>query len=214
LSGNKEEAWEIFGKNYSCKNTRLRNNRDYYQTPYGITREFMSQESFNLCEPILEPACGSGAISKVLKEFRYKVTEFDILNGTNFLKYKVSNHQLVTNPPYSLADKFINKAKQIVEYKFAMFLPLGYLHGQNRYLNKLYTDKEFPLTKVYVLTRMPMLKDSIRKDGCFSTGMQVYAWYVWEKNTHSRYPILNWLDVQKYVYSKRKKNNEIQNKTV
>lgn len=78
---------------------------------------------------ILEPACGNGAIVKVLKEKGFaKIICYD--KETNFLKETKQYPYIITNPPYSLAYEFIQKAKEIAYSEFAMLLPLSYLHGK------------------------------------------------------------------------------------
>jgi len=184
-------------KNFSKNNTGKRNAKDFYQTPYSLTREFLKREKFQ--GNILEPASGKCAIVKVLKEFNYIVKNSDLNTGDDFLNFDENNKfdNIVTNPPYSLFLQFILKSKKIARNKIAMLLPLFYLHGQER-LIKLWSDKEFPLAKVYVFSRYPMLSETLREDGKFKTGMQVYAWYVWKK-TYKNEPVIKWIDVNKYV---------------
>ncbi len=186
------------GKNFSGNNVSgKRKKSDFYETPYGLTRLFLSREVFP--ESVLEPACGDGAIVKVLKEFDYNVTAFDL--EVDFLKFDKPVSCIITNPPFSLALEFIKHAKQLTTEKFAFLLPLSYLHGKQRY-DEVYTDTEFPLSKVYVFTRYPMLGDELRDDGKHRTGMMVYAWYLWDKN-HSGPPIINWLDNHEYTIGAR-----------
>jgi len=104
--------------------------------------------------------------------------------------------------PFSLAYEFIIKAKEIITEKFALLLPLSYLHGEQRY-NNIYKDKTVPLTKIYVFTRYPMLVEPLREDGKYHTGMMVYAWFVWEKNKNIYNPEIYWISNQKYVLSKK-----------
>ena len=148
---------------------------------------------------MLEPACGNNAIVKVLKKNNFNdITAYDI--EVDFLTEKSKYQQIITNPPFSLAKEFIFKAKEISE-KFAFLLPLSYLHGKERY-DTVYSDKEYPLDSVYVFTRYPMLGDTLREDGKYNTGMMVYAWFVWDKNSKNPEPIIRWLDNQNYVIGK------------
>ena len=183
-------------------NQGQRNPKDFYQTPKAFTKLLLDNEYFNKDFFVFEPACGNGAIVDVLKENGYPVIGADKEMGDDFLVGDFTSHQLITNPPFSLAKEFILQAKKLVSWKFALLLPLNYLSGQWRYEN-IFSDKEFPLAKVYVMTRMPMLSEELREDGKFKTGMQVYAWMVWEKNWTGE-PVIRWLDIQPWVYSKRK----------
>lgn len=181
---------QIKGKNFSANNMGQRKKSDFYETPYSITSQLLEVEQFS--KPILEPACGNGAIEKVIGECVAYDKEKDFLLEEN--KYP----SIITNPPFSLAFEFIQKAKKVATEKIAFLLPLSYLHGKKRF-DYVYQDKEFPLARVYVFTRYPMLGDRLRDDGKYRTGMMVYAWFVWDKN-HTGEPIIRWLDNNKYVY--------------
>lgn len=184
------------------KSYRQRKNRksDNYYTPFCLTRELLEREKFE--GSILEPASGTGAIIKVLLEEGYNPDFYDINDGTNFLEEKESYDNIITNPPFSLANEFILKAKELYNSKIAMLLPLNYLHGQTRYELEIFKQ----LKKVYIFTRYPMLTDTIREDGMIEkTGMQVYAWYVWSKSWQAS-PVIDWIDINKYIV--RSKNGK------
>ena len=190
------------GKNFSANNaTGKRKKSDFYETPYSLTRKFLDAEEFDKSLTVCEPACGAGAISNILKE-RWEnslVSAYD--EETNFLSETGNYDYIVTNPPFSLAQEFILKAKTVANYKFALLLPLSYLHGKKRF-DEIYSDKEYPLKKVHVFTRYPMLGDKLREDGKYTTGMMVYAWFVWE-NGYSGLPIIDWIDNNEDVLSKK-----------
>lgn len=189
------------GKNFSCNNSSgKRKKSDFYETPYSMTQQFLDTGHFPTSSLILEPAAGNGAIVKVLKENGHDVISYDI--EKNFLTEIRNYTYLITNPPFSLADKFILKAKEIVTNKFAMLLPLSYLHGKRRY-DKIWTDKIFPLSDVYVFTRYPLLGDPLREDGKYKTGMMVYAWYVWSQYYKEDNPHINWIDNNKFVLNSK-----------
>ena len=85
-----------------------RQTEDYYATPDIATELLCELETFS--KDILEPACGQGAISKVLKKHGYNVESMDLIDrdygegGVDFLQYdEVVDKDIITNPPYSLA---------------------------------------------------------------------------------------------------------------
>lgn len=188
------------GKNFSCNNLGQRKKSDFYETPYSMTSQFIEAENIPKKWKILEPACGDGAIVKVLEKYEYSVIGKSIEHGNDFLDENQRYDAIITNPPFSLAFEFINKAKEISNY-IAMLLPLSYLHGKQRY-DTIYSDTTFPLSKVYVFTRYPMLGDPLRSDGKYRTGMMVYAWFVWIKGANNL-PTISWLDNNKYVLNKK-----------
>jgi hypothetical protein len=182
------------GKNYSCNNVHgKRKESDFYGTPYSIVRQFLQRETLE--GTILEPACGGGAIVKVLKEFGYECTAYD--KETNFLKESKNYDTIITNPPFSIAMQFILKAKEVANKRFIFLLPLSYLHGKKRY-DYIYTDKKFPLKNIYVYTRYPMLGDALREDGKYRTGMMVYGFFIWERGYDDECKI-KWIDNNEFV---------------
>ena len=194
------------GKNFSGNNSSgKRNKSDFYQTPYWLTSLLLDNEK--LKEPILEPACGEGAIVTVLFK-RYKDLLFYDINHKPTMKNFLHNNlngivnTVITNPPFRLAFEFIQKAKKVSRDKVIMLLPLSYLHGKKRY-DDIYQDQKFPLRRVLVFTRYPMLRETIREDGKHETGMQVYAWFVWQKRRWWEFwciePIVKWLDNDPFV---------------
>jgi len=192
------------GKNFSTNNASgKRKESDFYETPFSITQQFLDVEKIEH-ENIWEPSCGDGAISKVLEKNGYSVLSTDLRHGQDFLCSDESDEYraIVTNPPFSLANDFIRKSKLVSDY-FALLLPLSYLHGKKRF-DEIYSDTNFPLARIYVFTRYPMLGDKLRDDGKYRTGMMVYAWYVWDKG-HSGPPTIGWIDNHEYVIGSRSK---------
>ena len=192
------------GKNFSANNaTGKRRKSDFYETPYTLTRKFLDVEYFNKNSTVCEPACGGGAITRVLKEHWEddKVTAYD--QETNFLWETGEYDYIVTNPPFSIAFEFIQRAKLVAKSKFAFLLPLSYLHGKKRF-DEIYSDRTYGLEKVYVFTRYPMLGEALREDGKYNTGMMVYAWFVFEKE-YDGSPVIDWIDNNEDVLSKMDK---------
>jgi len=194
---NNYEVVLYMGKNFSCNNTSgKRKESDYYPTPFELTRRFLKVWNIHQNKKILEPACGEAlAIVKVLQEQGFSnITFHDLhVDNVNFLNEQEQYDYVITNPPFSLAYEFIQKCKEIVTNEFALLLPLSYLHGKKRY-DDIWMDKSFPLKKVYIFTRYPMLGDELREDGKMRTGMMVYAWYVWDKNYKGN-PEIDWIDI-------------------
>jgi hypothetical protein len=182
------------GKNFSANNVNgKRKKSDFYETPYSMTKQILDRE--DLIGTILEPACGNGAILNLLPKGSVGYDE-----EFNFLTETKQYNTIITNPPFSIAYEFIQKAKQIATNKIIMLLPLSYLHGKKRYDN-IWNDTIFPLKSVYVFTRYPMLGQPLREDGKYNTGMMVYAWYVWEKDYNGN-PSIEWIDNNNNVIKK------------
>lgn len=78
---------------------------EFYPTPPEAVRALLSVESFS--GSIWEPACGDGAISKVLEAAGYQVISTDLIDrgygagGQDFLKSdRPLAKNIITNPPY------------------------------------------------------------------------------------------------------------------
>jgi hypothetical protein len=199
LASQKEIKMKQPGKCYSCCNQGQRNQADFYQTPYSMTEQLFEIETFDPKGIISDPACGKMAIVKIIKNHHpeNKIYYIDLNEGNDFLvKHPIVDY-IITNPPFSLAFEFIQRAKEICCDKFCMLLRLEYLHGLNRYKSKIYEG----LKSVNIFIRRPMLSDKIRDDGKYTTGMITYAWYIWQKG-YSAEPVIRWIDNQKYVIGK------------
>ena len=173
---------------------------DFYPTPPEGTRALLSVERFD--GPIWEPACGDGAIAKVLSKAGYHVTCTDLIDrgygtgGINFLtETKPRAKHIVTNPPYGrgLADGFILQALRLTRETggtVAMLLDLSGLAHPIRH--SLYVSN--PPANIYVLDEL------ICQPGgrpTFTTPAIRFAWLVW-KPTHQGRPALWWLSTKRF----------------
>jgi len=48
-----------------------------------------------------------------------------------------------------------------------------------------------------------MLGDPLRKDNKIRTGMMVYCWMHFSKHPEYKEPIIRWIDIQKYILTKK-----------
>ena len=157
---------------------------DNYPTPSSATMGLLENEIFT--GSIVEPASGSGNISKILEVYYpdKHIISSDIrtggiygLSGVDFLKQDVEFYHypenIITNPPYQYATNFILHAKKIASQKVAMLLKLNALAGLDRY-KRLWTDKNFPLKKVIILVRRPDFNQK-------NSPTLEYCWVVWER---------------------------------
>lgn len=156
--------------------SKTREPMDNYPTPDIATLSLMTLEDFSGI--VWEPACGSGAIAKhfpgcVATDLRndniYGETDIDFLS-----EYRKVNH-IITNPPYRLAQQFVEHALECVDGKVAMLCKLAFLEGKARY--SLFQKN--PIKTVYVFSkRLPLTKEG---DTRKQSSMIPFAWFVWEK---------------------------------
>lgn len=127
----------VWGSSNHCDYERQSN--DYYATEPKAVELLLQMEKFD--KHILEPACGEGHMSDVLKKHGYDVDSRDLVDRgyggvANFLssETKSFNGDIITNPPYKYAQQFVEKALSIIPAgnKVAMFLKLTFLEGKGR----------------------------------------------------------------------------------
>lgn len=99
-----------------------REDHDFYPTPKEATIALMDFLIFhNLIsqnDTIWEPACGDGAMSKVLESYGCKVYSYDLRDsgfgrgGVDYLSrtINVPINWTITNPPFKISESFIKKA--------------------------------------------------------------------------------------------------------
>lgn len=116
-----------------------RQREDYYATEPKATEWLCRLEHFD--GKILEPSCGEGRMSRVLKAAGYEVVSRDLVDRgygevADFLAIDNQewNGNIVTNPPYKYAQEFVEKALSIIPEgkRVCMFLKLTFLEGKAR----------------------------------------------------------------------------------
>jgi hypothetical protein len=167
---------------------------DFHETPRVAVESLLAVETFT--GPIWEPACGLGAISTVLEQHRYTVVSTDLVErgfGTGRVDLLLEQHGLapniITNPPYKLADEFARKACDLTTGKVALLTRVAWLAGQKRHRTLFGT---YPLARIWVFSRRLPMMHRIGYDGPKSASAVDHAWFVFD-HTHIGSPTLNWL---------------------
>lgn len=167
---------------------------EWYVEPSEAVRALFKSELF--VEDIYDPACGGGTILAVAcNEFSLRVNGSDIVDRGS--GYPVSDFltcqpdlwgNIITNPPFGLAEEFALRAIQMSRYKVAIFIRLAWLEGEGRY-KRLFNLH--PPSRVLVFrNRMscPPGGRGIPAKG----GSMAYCWVIWDK--HHRGPTqLDWV---------------------
>lgn len=185
-----EQALSIVG---SSRRHGDREKDDFYPTPPYATNKLLEVEAFHGLT--WEPACGDGAISKVLHDDGLSVVSSDLVprgfgdSPVDFLDTFRAVDNIITNPPFVLAQEFIEHAKKCADKKIAMFLKTTFLEGARRY--PMFIDKEFPLARMYQFCKRVRLDKNGINTGCKS-GMIAFAWFVWDKD-HKGPATIHWI---------------------
>jgi len=180
-----------------------RQKEDFYATEPKALEIFidkLNEDEINLSS-VWEPSCGMGHLAEVLKKNGYLELATDLIDrgyglvGVDFLGDYLLNRgntwkgDILTNPPFKLAEKFVEKGMNILEdgNKLILFLKIQFLEGQKR--KELF--KKYPPKYVYVNSARQLCA----KDGEFekyTATTQFYAWYVWEKGFTGE-TIIRWI---------------------
>ncbi|KKX24349.1 hypothetical protein FDR95_23580 [Rhizobiaceae bacterium LC148] len=175
---------------------------NFYQTPAVATISLLAFESFS--STIWEPACGAGAISRVLEAQGYDVILSDLVDrGTiseagdvqsvgDFLLSKPEGEgegpDIVTNPPYGeVLNAFVAHALRVHKpRKLALLLNLNFKCGFADDDRNFVMD-ECPPSRVYVFKRRLPMMHREGYDGPKASSRMNTAWFVWERNEDGTY---------------------------
>ncbi len=95
---------------------------------------------------------------------------------------------IIANPPFSLAEQFIERALQTAGVGVAMLVRSQFLEGQGRY-NRLFSVSP-PTIIAQFVERVPMLKGRcLRKASTASS----YVWLVWVQGRKVDFPAFRWI---------------------
>lgn len=185
------------------KNERAVN--DYYATNPKAVKMLLEKHVFDT-KAVLEPCIGGGHIADAIKNFYSKdidITGIDIVDRGypntivhDFLTWETDKkfNSIITNPPYSIAQEFIEKGMELLSDsgQMAMFLKLPFLEGVKR---KEFFEK-YPPKYIYVFrSRMPTWKNGSEINPDTGKKWQeviCFAWFIWAKNSKTE-PIIRWL---------------------
>lgn len=161
-------------------------DEDFIQTPRIAVDILLTHEQFDGL--VWEPACGRGAISKVLKEKGLKTWSTDLIDrgygdesGVDFLKTNRAVDNIVTNPPYSLLPEFVARCRVLSRRKFALLLPLVALSSAMRRASAV--SEPVPPARIYVFKRKIPWVNQLDQE---MPSIFPHMWAVWERNGESR----------------------------
>ena len=179
-------------------------HKDQYDTPdwliQAILPYIMPTNSLYSNFRILEPACGTGAVVNVIKDYPtlypIEVDAYDVesrgcgeirdfITGIFDKKYDL----IITNPPFYLAFEFVTKAlsmRRSTCSTVALLLRLNWLASQGR---ASWMRENTP--SIYITPRRPMFR--LNKNGKKGSDACEYAWFVWGPYP----PIINILKTEK-----------------
>jgi hypothetical protein len=166
------------------RNPTPREELDFYRTPRECVDALLTAETID--GPVWECACGDGAISAVLRSAGHEVITTDVQDRgygevdavANFFdERELRAPVILTNPPYLLAERFVDHALSLQPDKLILLLRLSWLEGESR-RRGIFSRQ--PPHRVWVLSSRPTLWNGSVAGGRDTGGAISYAWYVWD----------------------------------
>jgi hypothetical protein len=165
---------------------------DFYPTSRETVISLLERETF--VGSIWENSCGDGAICRVLNEHGYQdIIATDLADrgygevGHDFITSPYTADNIVMNPPFSMAQQFVELSLKRTTGKVAMLGKLVFLEGQKR---KPFFEAT-PLRTVYVFSKRVNFYRNGEK-GNYGSSTMAFAWFVWE-HSHIGKPTIEWL---------------------
>ncbi len=143
----------------------MRHPNDFYPTPTWCFENLpIDWGDFATAH---EAGAGDGRIVRFLENKGIETTYSEIEEGKNFFDYNEDVDLIFTNPPFSLAQEFIEHAMSLAP-TVIMLLRINFLGSQKRY------DfwQQFPPDGLFILSKRPSFTGK-------GTDSIDYAWFVW-----------------------------------
>lgn len=165
---------------YRSEAIYARDKLDFYIEPETAVLPLFDSVRFQGI--IHDPACGRGTIPGCAREAGYHATGADIVDRgfpgavlADFLEDRTVRDNIVSNPPYALAERFALHGLRVTEGRVALLTRLAFLEGQAR-RRTLFAPH--PPEQILILSRRPSMPPgdvAIEAKG----GKTAYCWVVW-----------------------------------
>jgi hypothetical protein len=171
---------------------------DWYVEPEWCSERLFAMEKFEGL--VWDAAAGTGRIVDAARTAGHEAhaTDIDPRGYTNVSRYDffaVPDAQrweplnIVSNPPFGVAEKFTHLALRVTQRKVAFLLPANWVQGDKR-SRWLETT---PLRRVLFLTPRPSMPPGavVVSGGKPGNGTTDYAWFIWEHGYAGK-PEIGW----------------------
>jgi|SRR5712671_2304201 len=153
---------------------------DFYIEPQWCSQWLFAVERFQ--GKIWDPACGTGRVADAARSAGHTVDESDLIDRgrgyrLDFLTSGATAPNIVSNPPFRIAEAFVKQALKLADRKVAMLLPAKWLQGDKR----AKWLKGTPLRRVWFLCPRPSMPPGqvILAGGKPGGGREDFVWLVW-----------------------------------
>ena len=138
--------------------------------------------------------------NKVISTDLYDHGYHDLSEQLDFLNDETHRtaDNVVTNPPYNVADRFVLRGLEASRKKVAYLLRLAYLEGHERH-EIIYSHH--PPNRVLVFSqRITFYKKGAKKKG---NGTTAYAWFIWDNENPTTTTEIKWIPPKKKSRKKK-----------
>lgn len=193
MSRNKQSVFSNIGASNHSRRRRVEN--DYYSTDESAIRLLHKHNLLDKDLPYFESACGGGRLAKELIRLGYNVTKaIDLFDrgygdvGVDFFDIKeVFQGNLITNPPYSHINEWIQHSIDIASNKSYIFCRIQTIETLKRY--EIF--KENPPILI-----CPFVKriNCYRNDNeSVKNSAVCYSWFIWDNTIDNEDTKVKWL---------------------
>ncbi len=170
-----------------------------FETPQWAIDEILKVEL--LTHLVDDPCCGRGIMTESARALGYEVWPSDIHDWgypctiANFLQpdvgvspmWQIVDHTIFMNPPFSLAEQFVLRAKELGARKIVCFQRFSWWESQRR---KKFWDAH-PPNRIYICgSRASCWRYDIAKEDQKSGTTTAHAWFIWESG-HPPGPVIS-----------------------
>lgn len=150
--------------------------------------------------PVWEPACGEGAISKVLELFGCDVVSTTLVDrgfgetGRDFFAERKARKPIIlTNPPFACDDEFVSHALSLDPDVLCLFLRSKFKEGRDRY-REIHSQRPFSIEYQFI-ERVVFFAGDVPIERQPGWNNESFAWYVWIKGWDGE-PVTRWLSIR------------------
>jgi hypothetical protein len=165
---------------------------DFYPTPPWGTSALLKYVKFD--GEILEPCCGTGEMAEVLRAGGYPVIASDLHSRgygevVDFFDRKDKVANVVTNPPFNIAEEVFEHAYKLARRKVCLLLRTAFLESRKRY-ELIYRTRRPSILLVFT-ERLSMYPKGQEQNGGGTTS---YSWFVWDKEVADGSTHVEWIE--------------------
>lgn len=169
---------------------------DWYVEPEWCSLRLFQEEKF--VGTVYDPAAGRGTI--VISALKSGLVGIgsdlvdrgwdSTLTPHNFLESEHRRDNIVSNPPFGIAEQFLGRALDLARGKVAFLLPANWVQGDKR--SRMLAGT--PLRRVWFITPRPSMPPGhvLEAGGKPGNGTTDYAWFVWLRG-YDGAPEVRWL---------------------